>query len=493
MAANTRSPVVARPATVRRAYDVCVIGSQLGGVAAGALLARRGYRVLHVDPDGFGTGYEDGGWRIPWGPAIVPALRALPAAEATLVELGLATDAARLLEPARPTLQILLPRHRLDFPAARAERTAELRREWPSDTAQLDAGLSALRAAFDAEQPFLASHPPLPPSGLRERWRLHRARKASPTGGEGGPWPLAGLEGHPLAVALGAAWPFLAFLDGPPPPLGLARALGGALQGSLHPAGGEAAVTALLRRRIADSRGELLGGEGEPVPVTGLELEGGKASALKVKGGESRFAARAFVFAGDVSTLGALVGKPDRLRKWLDPGTPSARLQSLAWVVRGDALPAPLGDLALAVPADGVPVLLQALPALRAGPKGLEASPTERVLVAATPARGGDLDPEAPARIRRAVAEFLPFLDRATVHASDPGNRPGARNFHPLLSSRPDRKLGVGGVTTVSPIGNLFLAGREVLPGLGTEGQFHAAWQAAAAVERHLGAKNRPK
>src|SRR5512137_1093323 len=106
---------------VRRAYDVCVIGSMLGVIAAGALLACRGYRVLHVDPDGTGTGYEDRGWRIPWGPTIVPALRSLPAAEAVLVELGLATDAARLLEPARPALQILLPRHRLDLPASKGE------------------------------------------------------------------------------------------------------------------------------------------------------------------------------------------------------------------------------------------------------------------------------------------------------------------------------------------------------------------------------------
>ena len=494
MAANTRSPVIPRPAPVRRAYDVCVIGSQLGGVAAGALLARRGYRVLHVDLDGHGTGYDDAGWRIPWGPAIIPALRALPAAEAILVELGLATDAARVLEVARPTLQILLPRHRVDLPAARAERTAELRREWPVDSDRLDAGLAAVRAAFDAEQPFLASLPPIPPRGLGARWRLHRARKLSPSAGGHGPVPLEELGDHPLAVALRGAWPFLAFLDGPPQALGLARALGGVLHGSLRPAGGEAAVAALLRRRIAESRGELLGGEGEPAPVSGLELEGGDASTLTVKGGEARYAARAFVFAGDVSTLGTLVGNPERVRKWLEPATPAGRLRSLAWVVRGDALPAPLGDLALAVPADGAPVLLQTLPALRAGPKGLEASPSERTLVAATPTHGTDEgDPDVTTRLRRTVAEFLPFLDRATVHASDPGNRPGARAFHPLLAARSDRTLGVGGVSTVSPVGNLFLAGREVLPGLGTEGQFHAAWQAAAAVERHLGAKNRPK
>lgn len=494
MSANTRTPAAPRAATVRRAYDVCVVGGQLAGVAAGALLSRRGYRVLHVDHEGHGTGYEDGGWRIPWGPALVPALRSLPAAEATLVELGLATDAARILEPAHPALQILLPRHRLDLSAVRADRTAELRREWPGDAPRLDASLASARAAFDAEQPFLSSFPPLPPRGLGGRWRLFRARKLSPSGGGGGALPLADLGDHPLAAALRAAWPFLSHLDGAPTALGLGRTLEGVLLGGFRPAGGTAAVAAMLRRRIAESRGELLGGEGEPAAVSGLEVEGGKAHALTVKGGEARYAARAFVYAGELAALGALTGDPERLARWSAHASPAGRLVSLAWVMRRDALPAPLGDVALALPADGVPALLQVLPAIRSGPKGHEASPTEKVLVAATPARGdGAAAPEAAARLRRTVAEFLPFLDRATLHAADPGDRRGAREFHPLFAERPDRALGVGGVTTVSPVGNLFLAGREVVPGLGVEGQFHAAWQAASAVERHLGAKNRPK
>ncbi len=41
-------PQTFKPPRTQRVYDVCVVGSQLGGVAAGALLARRGYRVLHV-------------------------------------------------------------------------------------------------------------------------------------------------------------------------------------------------------------------------------------------------------------------------------------------------------------------------------------------------------------------------------------------------------------------------------------------------------------
>jgi hypothetical protein len=91
------------------------------------------------------------------------------------------------------------------------------------------------------------------------------------------------------------------------------------------------------------------------------------------------------------------------------------------------------------------------------------------------------------------VAAYVPFLDRAVLHQSAPGEHGAARGVHPLFAHRPDRALGVGGASCRSPISNLFLAGREVLPGLGFEGQFLAALQAARAVETLLGTKPRPK
>ena len=491
MAGNVK--ITPRAASVKRAYDVCVLGTQLGGVTAGALLARRGFRVLLVDADGRGTGYEDGGWRLPWGPALVPAPRALPAAERVLAELGLASDVGRLLEPARPVLQILLPRHRLDLQVSRSDRGSELRREWPGDAGRLERSLDAVRTLFDREQPFLASLPPMPPHGLRARWRLHRARRLTPGGAGCGAMPLADLGGHPLASALTAAWPFLASLEGAPSPLGLARTLGAVLQGTLRTAGGEAAVAAVLRRRIAESRGEFLGGEGDPAPVSSLELDGGRLAALRVKGAESRYTARAFVFAGDPGSLQALLGDAGRLEGYLAGAVPAGRIFSLNWVVRSEALPAPLGDVVLALPSAGPPVLLQTLPASRAGTKGHEASPGERVITAGIAIAAGAPPAESAARLRLAVAEFLPFLDRARLHESVPGERGSGGAFHPHFASRPDRCLGVGGVPATSPMANLFLAGREVLPGLGFEGHFEAAWQAAQAVEMHLGAKARPK
>ncbi len=67
-----------RPPATQRLYDVCVIGSQLGGVVAGALLARRGFRVLQVAHDDAGFQYVDHGYVLPFGPAMVSTPRHLP-------------------------------------------------------------------------------------------------------------------------------------------------------------------------------------------------------------------------------------------------------------------------------------------------------------------------------------------------------------------------------------------------------------------------------
>ena len=62
-----------RPPAIQRQYDACVVGSQGGGAVAAALLARRGFRVLEVDHDGRGAGYVDGGYLLPWRPALFPS------------------------------------------------------------------------------------------------------------------------------------------------------------------------------------------------------------------------------------------------------------------------------------------------------------------------------------------------------------------------------------------------------------------------------------
>jgi len=495
-----------KPPATHRVYDACVIGSQLGGVVAGALLARRGYRVLHVDHDGVGASYEDQGWLLPYVPALLPPPRLFPAAEACLQELGLLADVQRALEITGPDLQLLLPRARLELARDPARRAADLKREFPADAARLEAAFAGLAQRFDAATPFLQARPPLPARGLLEGWALRRALRAFPVAGDD---PFAGLDGHPMARALRTLARFLGYLDGDLPPLASVRLLGAAARGSHRIPGGLEALRELIRRRIADSRGELLGGEGGTAIAEALALDGRRVTAVRVAGSKDAYQARVFVLATDAPAARRLLPEAERdgKRARLLSGLRAERqLVSVNWVVGPQALPPGLGDTALVLPEyldDADAVLLQITPARRA--PGKEKREGARTICAAgfLPSTVRDQGEAAllawAGRVRVSLADALPFFERHLIHESLPvaaaaRERRGSRLMpHPIYQVAAAGPLGVTGLPTRSPWKNLLFAGREVIPGLGIEGEFHAGLQAAAAAQRLLGKVAHPR
>jgi phytoene dehydrogenase-like protein len=506
-----------RPPATQRLYDVCILGSQLGGVVAGALLARRGLRVLHVSHDDPGFHYVDHGYVLPFGPAVLPSPRQLPSAEAVLGELGLATDVGRALQPSDPDLQLLLPRHRVDLSREVAMLRPELRREWPQEAEALEGALGRLGALFDFAGFFLRAAPPLPPDGFGDRRAVSKALKQASSAPGAPPEPIdeaqpfRGLEDHELVRSLVVAHRFLTYFDGDAAPLSLVRLLGGALRGTNRLPGGLGTLREMVRRRIAESRGDLRGGPGEPALATGLEIDGGKVQAVRLADSPDAHVARAFVVATDAARLvpllpsdvrGKAAGAFDRVR-------PVRQLLSVNLVVKAAALPPALGENVLALrdaaAGHGIEnaVFLQVLPARRDAKKGpgdkgppADAVADERVVCASGFVGHGD-GPEAlrdaAARIRDAVADAIPFFERHLVAESAPlladgrGDRPAV---HPLYDAAAADKLGIGALPVKGPWKNLFFAGREVVPGLGVEGEFYAGIQAAAHVSAALGRKD---
>ena len=60
----------------------------------------------------------------------------------------------------------------------------------------------------------------------------------------------------------------------------------------------------------------------------------------------------------------------------------------------------------------------------------------------------------------------------------------------PLYQAELDATLGITGLPVRAPWKNAFFAGREVVPGLGLEGEFFAGIQAAGHVAANLGRKD---
>ncbi len=508
-----------RPPATQRLYDVCVVGSQLGGVIAGALLARRGFRVLHVAHDDPGFHYVDHGYVLPFGPVVVPSPRHLPSAESVLAELGLTTDLSRALAPSDPDVQLLLPRHRVDVSHEPSVLRTELRREWPREAEALESAFGKLGTLFDFAGFFLRAAPPLPPDGFGERRTVSKAVKlassapGSPAEAVGEARPFRGFEEHELFRSLAVVHRFLTYLDGTPSPLSLVRLLGGAFRGTNRLPGGLGTLREMVRRRIAESRGELRGGPGEPVAATGLEIDGNRVAAVRLADSPNAHVARAFIVATDAARLLQLL-RPDVQESKAGAALRRVRarrqLLSVNLVVRETALPPALGDNVLALRDAGGgdaldnAVFLQVLPARRDARKGTgekgppaDAIADERVVCASAfvPAgeKGEDLR-AAAARIREAVADAIPFFERHLVAESVPlvGDpvRADLPPVHPLYESDVEEPLGIAALSPRGPWKNLFFAGREVVPGLGVEGEFYAGIQAAGHVAALLGRKD---
>jgi phytoene dehydrogenase-like protein len=495
-----------RPPATQRTYDACVIGSQVGGAIATSLLKRRGFRVLEIDHDGRGAGYAEDGWILPWRPTLFPSPRLMPAGESALAELSAVPLLAKTLRPVSPALQLLLARHRLDLPISAEPLAAELRREWPGEDAALLAALRELDALFEDGGRLLTAAPPLPPRGIFARMALRRAvaRAAGP-----GRRPLEearpfeSLDGHPLPAALLALLPFLSHLDGPPAPLALARVLGAAMRG-LHVAdGGEQALRELFRRHGApnaanhDETAALRG------VVESVELGAGGIKGLRLAGSGDLHAARVVILASGAEGFSRLLprGAPARTVAALTRLRPARRILTVNFVVHAAALPPPLGTAALAL-VDGEPLLVQVEPARRQDPAEAQAHAGDRVLCAAAAVPAEPWTRESVKacadRIRSGLAAAIPFFDRHVLFESIPtlagigDGEPFADAADPLYAPIEDAALGVAGLPVQGPIKNLFLASRDVLPGLGLEGELYAGIEAAAHAATALGHKERP-
>jgi phytoene dehydrogenase-like protein len=494
-----------RPPATQRQYDVCVIGSQVGGAVAAALLARRGFRVLEIDHDGRGAGYVDGPWVLPWRPCLFPSPHLMPAAESALEEIGAAGSLARTLHPIEPGLQIFLPRHRLELPADPVARATELRREWPGDDSALEAAMHDLEALREDGGRLLASAPPLPPKGFFARLALRRAVARAPASGRGPIErcrPFEAIPGHPLAASLEALLHFLATSDGPAPPLALGRVIGSALQG-LHVAeGGTQALRELFRRHGRPSGADHEESAAQRGIVESVTLGGGRLRGLRLAGSDDEHTARVFLLATEADRFARLLpaGAPSRATQALQRLRPARRLLAVNLVLGPGALPPPLGAAALLMLGD-TPVLLEVQPARPREPGAADRGATHVLsAVAAVPAEPWTREAVLSGvdRIRRTLTEAIPFLDRHVVHQSVPtlvgvgDGPPNPDAADPIHEPLPGAPLGVCGLPIQGPFRNLLLASRDVLPGLGLEGEIFAGIEAAAHAASALGQKDRP-
>lgn len=475
----------------RHVYDVIVIGEELGGPLCAALLQKRGYRVLLVEHDGLGHGYEHRDHLLPYSPFVMPALRTMPLVEDALKELGLNTTVQRTLQQPVPGLQLIFDRQRVDLHSDVVRRKAELLREFGPPGETVDTALQAFSTQYEQTDKFIKAVPDLPPIGLLNTWKTRReVRKHSEIDA---PPKLASSE--PPAQLLSALLPYVTWLDDASTPLARTRPLSQVLHGAHHYPGGREGLRELLMKKLQDLGGDVLARErSDAFVVEQLTFEGGKLAGVQVLQSSNVYRAGAFVAATDAGALRRLI--PDKKKhravtEFLDSVETRRFLFSVNWVIPESLLPRGMGELVLAQTKDDLETLLIQVQTAR-GPD-LTPVPELRVVCAAAfvPASVRDLGEqrlkEVKAQIEGHLDRLMPFVRPKVLLSSAPyldaGGVRGSRLLpHPLLRVDAEPFAGVTGLSPQTPLRNLFLASREVLPGLGLEGEYLAGIRAARLV-----------
>lgn len=475
------SPPVRRgTAPGRHVYDAIVVGGQLSGIITTALLAKRGMQVLHVPHDGLSEPYTHGDLKLPLAPFLIPPVKGIPALEEVLAELGLGPIISRQVQPS--ALQLLEAGRWFELTHDEKRRGPELARALGDDAEAFDELTRKAQSAAEASDAFFQSKPDLPPDGIIARWKFKRHLARFPTVENDTPLPADQLLGK-----------LRQFISGGDVALGRARTLGRTLAGPAVFPGGRAALWSQLADRARELGADVLPGD---EPIERLVLEGSGAG-VRLSRHDAVYRAGFVVAAMDLDVLTRLV--PDKQRKAATKIAPQVTadkaLFSLHLALPERALPRGFGSLALiaAPELEGGAALLQVLPGANAeqrvlavtaiAPIGLRAGgePAVRAFIAQLHAAIARVMPFTRQHV---TSESTPWLDAARVVS-------GEGEPAPIFTVADSSWLGVSGHVTQSPWKRVLLSSRQVLPGLGFEGEVLAAQRAARQVEAVL-RKNDP-
>jgi glycine/D-amino acid oxidase-like deaminating enzyme len=491
---------------VKSFYDVVVLGMRLSTLAAAALLAKRGFRVLVLGEGEPAPSYELEGVTLPRGPYTFLAAHS-PVARRIFSELALNPTFRRRAASLDPVLQIAIPKHRFDLSSDDERFAREIEREFPAVRRPIeDFHRETLRASEELDR-ILERDLSWPPTTFFERRELARLAAHQRFDRDGGAHDLLAElpEHHPFRLAVRAPLAFASYADpDPTTALRATRLYAAWLRGAAAVEGGWAGLRAMLADKIRTHGGDVR----ERDRAERILLAQRRASGVALASGEE--AGASFVIAGgDVSATLRLV--PDRrpfeevFERWGEP-QPRFFRYSLSAVIDEAGVPAGMDREVVIVRDAKKPLWGDNLVRVERCPRDQEG----RVVLSAEallPRRGVEEVPgyleAARSRVLGAIEELVPFLREHLLYVDSPhdgldAEAPRERRFIPSTepwTRGPEHMRAVYGypVTTAlgtsampvrTPIRRLLLCNDQVVPSLGEEGELLAAWSAARIVAR---------
>ena len=474
----------------RLSCDVMIVGTELCGLVAGALIAQQhtGRRVVVVD-DG------DPLLGLPLGDRFappLPSLLRLPAhgvAGQVLDGLGLRQDARRALAEPGGLGIVDDPDIRMIVPVDGEARARELARVFAAD----EGARTATRLhdlTDDAIAALIDEAATLHEDGFFEKRRARKRLDA-----------LGGLSRFEededgmafAALSLGVAIAQLVpFVQNKPDATGRGFAghlaalqlQAGAHAGARGGLGPRAALSEMMFDIIRRHRGEVLKERVEEVLADGKHLTGVRIT------GANDYSTRVVIDATSRRDLSAHLPagrRKDKLLQQEQRVVPGADAAAARWLVPLAALPRGMPPALLglrAAPAEGALVGLYAGAPLREGHKTTGLDETCVVVVAGTRCETGASE-RAAQELDAWLAHLMPFA-RDVSRARDlvVGDAARAALSHWRVA---DTEHPLGGRRPMTPFANLLRAGRDLAPTLGVDGEVAAARAVVAAAEAPLG------
>ncbi len=498
-------------------YDAVLVGLDLSILLAGALLAKRGFRVLLLGQGQPWPSYELAGVRFPRAPfALAPADS--PACARCFSELALKPLVQRRTRRLSPAFQAVLPRRRIDFGRDVQAFGRELERELPSarrfaEELWQEIGENSARLDRLIERDLM-----WPPQGFFERREFARALSATPLDDTTShARASARFEGPARTAQRDGAEPFSRILEAcvrtldpsasepgfTPRTLRLLRAR---LDQAALGEGGLTGLYELLIENIRTHNGSLRLNE----RVVGLSVRRGALESLHLSPSDEEIGCHFLLWGLPIGRLAALLPDREELAPhFAEVGEPRALGSrfTLNLLLRAEALPEGMGRNVLLLQSTGLDASERAL--------WLEAERLEdgeRAILSCEswlPVRDADERAQMLAsqreRMLDALALLSPFLrehvqlidsphdGRPAQDARsgaalnpDPSLRRGPETMEPVYAFPSARLHGAAALGVRTPIKRVLLCNTQVVPGLGQEGTFLTAWSAARAVTRAL-------
>jgi len=494
-------------------YDVAVLGTGLGALAAAALLARRSWRVLVL-----GQGFRPATYAYD---GVTLARRAFtflaaasPAWGRVVLELAQSQTFRRRLIPRDPMIQILAPDLRLDVSSEPAAFARELDREFPAVRRVVDELYVELARTNVAADAAFERDVVWPPGTFWERRETARLAATLPhLEDEGLPFLAELPREHAYRTIVDVSARFASHSCAPSS-FAVARLHGAWTRSPVDLARGEDELSEFLLERVRAHGGETQLAD----RASAITHRGGRVTGLVIDGDEAPTGVQ-FIVADlpmhAVLDLAIDYAPKRRAIAGLPRLAAGEQRFVVSMVVRNEGIPAPLASESFLLPSLGAPDPARPtvhLQRLASSVKGATLLVAEALL----PVGGHPKPAVAREAVLRTVERFLPFVERHylvvdSVHDGRPlwDYRMGARRAIDRAQLRatgasidaepmnlkwnvdPPSLHGLGGEPIRAPLAGAYLAGRTTLPALGQEGELLAAWSAARLITRTDGRKEK--